>query len=182
MSLLDHLTNRVSAVGSNYVTGKTIDIRPSYPSDITSLPRPAIIVQKVTSKNKRLGFGNFLGQYFDKDTNTTYDVEGIKYVGYFDIIVDSDGNIGCQLLTDMIIDDVNDNSHIDLKDFTVEPPEVVGSISIDREIDVTNLNSDETKDYRSMSMIKVTSIRHRIPQTEMVDMSKLIKWNQTIRL
>lgn len=183
MTVLEHITSRVQAIGNTYLSGITIDIRPSYPKDITGLNKPAIIVQKITSKEKKIGLGNFIGQYYDEESNTLVDVSGKMYSAFFDFVILSSGNIERSLITDMFLDDILNITHLDLKDFTNPLNPVIGSLTLnDSDIDVTHLSTNSLEDYSVMILSKFSSIRHTVPSQDTVDLSKLIMWKQTITL
>jgi len=183
MTILEYVTSCVETYGSDYITGINVEVKPSYPKNITDINKPAIIVQKVTSKEKKMSLGNFIGQYFDADTDTLVDVDGKMYTTFFDFILMTNGNVEKSLLTDLIIEKILSVVRLELKDYTDPLKPVMGSLTLsDTDIDVTHLSANDLEDYGVMIMVKFSSIRHTVPAQETVDLSKLIKWTQTIRL
>lgn len=192
MSLISFVTSRLTSIASTYgLSGVTINVLSSYPKDLTKFSKPSIIIQKIHTDVHPIGFGSVLGEYFDVDTNTVHDVSGQTHVTTFQVNVIGDTNTISQLITSAMVEDVlcrsshrENEVKMELYNYITDPstPDEVGVMDIVDKLDVMYMESNENKDYYSAIRVEVGVIQHRVIVSDVVDLSKELKFVQTIKL
>ena len=105
--LLKLLLDRVPIIANDYgMGGINIPILPEYPSDLTDLEKPSIIMRKVDTRQSKVGLGNVLGQHYDNELGGYVDVVGKIHdiMVQFDIV--SSNNTNVSILQSLIADDI----------------------------------------------------------------------------
>jgi hypothetical protein len=136
---------------------------------------------------------NFIGQYFDSDTNTLSDVKGVSYDITSQIDVFSDSNIQSSLLMSIITEEIfnqillSDDSRgkFPLYDFTADynNPTVMGTVTMLGMSDITGmLASNRNNDYITIIRNRFNVVQTVVPSQELIDLSKWIKQKQTINI
>lgn len=192
MSFISFISSRLTTIATTYgLNSYTIDILPSYPRDLTRFSKPSIIIQKVHTDTHSIGFGSVLGEYLDTSTNILYDVDGLLHVITFQINVIGDSNTLTQLITSSLVEDVlcrsihRENALImKLYNYITNPsvPVEVGVMDIVDKLDVMYMESNDNKDYYSAIRVEIGVIQHRLITHDVVDLSKRLKFVQTIKL
>jgi hypothetical protein len=192
MSIMDMLTKQIPSIAGNYgMSGVNIEIVPSYPKDLSTFHKPSIIVQRVSTNTVGVGMGNVLGTYFDAENNAIYDVFGMDHKITFQINIDATSNEQCSLMDAMVTEGIlhrilyaDDPLELILYDYTgdIDHPVQVGRMTLDNDIDGMVMSSNDNRDYVTVIRIDVTIIQHIVPQQELIDLSKGIKYNQVIKL
>ena len=193
MTMLDTITTRIPIIASDYgLTGIVLKVIPSYPKDLSNFTKPSIIVQKVSSDQDSMAFGNFIGQHFDVDHNSYVDVTGKLHRVTFQVNIDAEGNIQQSLLVSALTEGIlggasnpdDPDSNIVLMDYIHDPknPTPMGVISMDRDIDTMNMQSNMNNDYITAIRFDVTVVQSVVLPQELIDLSKGFKYNQTIKL
>lgn len=191
MSILDFITEQTQLLANTYgIKNETIHVIPSYPRDLTKFKKPAIIVQKIQTIPRNIGFGSVLGMYTDDEGNP-YDVKGRLHHLMYQINIDARNNNQCSLMTSMVAEgmflrasDADDPTTILFKDFLgdKENPEIQGEISLYGEMNIIPLSSNNNNDYMQMIRVDLGVIQHVInTEQEIIDLSR-IKWNQRINV
>lgn len=193
MTMLKLLTDNMPGILSEYNFNSKIDIKPSYPRDISKMEKPSIIVRKVQTDQYKIGMGNVLGQIFDGDTYN--DVSGICHdiMVQFDVV--ANGNTQMYLITSMLAEDLFNNiimfesGKMQLYDFTadVNNPTKMGVITVSDPPNISYIPDGITRpnlndDYISAVRLVFTVIQEIIPKQEYVDLSKWIKIKQSISI
>jgi hypothetical protein len=177
----------------NVNVSRPIDILPAYPRDLTKANKPSIIVRKAGTSSDKLSMDNFIGQYFDSDTNTLSDVKGVSYDITSQIDVFSDSNIQSSLLMSIITEEIfnqillSDDSRgkFPLYDFTADynNPTVMGTVTMLGMSDITGmLASNRNNDYITIIRNRFNVVQTVVPSQELIDLSKWIKQKQTINI
>ena len=194
MTLLKLLIDRVPILADEYgIKDANIPILPKYPSDLTDIQKPSIIMRKVDTRQSKVGLGNVLGQYYDKDLGGYVDVVGKIYdiMVQFDIV--SSNNTNVSLLQSLIADDIlnaisfEENGKITLYDFTEDinnPPEM-GYIKLIGDPHVVTVDDDDkstTLDHFGVVRHNFSILQAVVPKQEYVDLSKWIRQTYTIKI
>lgn len=194
MTLLKLLQDRLPSVLPGYGFGNvTIPVLPAYPRDLTNMSKPSIIVRKVGTSQYKVSINNHIGQYYDNDTNTYYDVNGIGHDSTIQIDILADSNVHSSLLISVISEDIfnaillddADRGRFTLYDFTTDTnnPIPIGTVTIVGTSDISGLSvSDKNNDYVSIIRYRFDIIQTVVPKQEFVDLSKWIKQTQTIHV
>ena len=191
-SLIKYITEQVVEVKKYYNYGnKEINVYPSYPRDLTKYTKPSIIVQRVGDDRTNYGF---IGQYYNVSTAAYQDCGAVEYNIEFQIDVEGDSNIQCELLSGMITDIIamckyENNGTFDLYDFIEDPnnPTLVGTCKFAGDESVVTveyvdrvrgnpLNSDYVRAHRFNIVVMQALIKE---DEDMVDLAR-IKFNQHV--
>lgn len=192
MTMLRLLNDKLPSIAKEYnVKNIDIPVCPAYPTDLTDMKKPSIIVRKVDNRQSKVGLGNVLGQFFNSDVGGYSDLIGKRHDIMFQFDTVTSGNID-RLLFESIVSDIfndisfNGNGMIDFLDFTHDEnnPEITGSIKLIGDPSVTDVfDADSTNKYF------IGSVRHKfaliqtiVPKQEYVDLSKWIKQTYTIKV
>lgn len=183
-----------------YVDVGHIDILPTYPRDLTKFTKPSIIVQKIGTD---ISSNGFIGQYYDDDLDSYYDVFGMTNETAMQLDVCCNNNIQRSLVTDMVNDilfDIiaHDGGQIPIYNYVPlikDPnatPELIGYAKLGTDIDIQNLDRkyrSDSNEYKSSNYDYATAIRFDIsiiqvviPEQEMIDLTKPIKITQHVIL
>ena len=191
-TIIKLLQDRLPNIAKEYnIKYSEITVIPSYPANLTDIKKPSIIVRKVSTDQSKIGFGNVLGQYFDKDLRRYSDVIGKRHDMMIQFDVVTSNNSDRSLFESMISDDIfnkisyDENGRFALYDFLShdEPIEVgniklIGDPSIHDIIDVDSSNNN----YIGVVRHNIALIQTVIPKQEYVDLSKWIKQTYRIKL
>lgn len=192
-TMIKLLSDRLPSIIKEYnIKCADIPVLPSYPANLTSLIKPSIIVRKVSTRQSKIGLGNVLGQYFDKELNGYVDVLG----KYHDIMIQFDivagNNAHRSLLESIITDDIfnkiscSEDGKFTLYDFTVdnENPTEMGNIQLIDEPLTDNLFDKKAtnNDYIGIIRQNFAIVQTIVPNQEYVDLSKWIKQTYKIKL
>lgn len=178
MSLMKLISDNTK---SNQYNIKIEDIKPSYPRNLTVFKKPSIIIQKVGNTQSPIGFGRFLGQYYDELDNSYMDINCTKHTMTFQIDIVGDSNTQCEILTSLITEDIlNILDNIIIYDYTndVNYPTEMGIATIDNNFDILNIG--ENKDYVNAVRFDVIALQTIIPVQEFVDLTKWMKITQKL--
>lgn len=194
MTLLKLLLDRVPIIANDYgMGGINIPILPEYPSDLTDLEKPSIIMRKVDTRQSKVGLGNVLGQHYDNELGGYVDVVGKIHdiMVQFDIV--SSNNTNVSILQSLIADDIlnkisfEENGKITLYDFidNINNPTEMGYIKLIGDPHVVTVSDDD----RSTTLDHFGVVRHNfsilqavVPKQEYVDLSKWIRQTYTIKI
>lgn len=194
MTLLKLLLDRVPIIANDYgMGGINIPILPEYPSDLTDLEKPSIIMRKVDTRQSKVGLGNVLGQHYDNELGGYVDVVGKIHdiMVQFDIV--SSNNTNVSILQSLIADDIlnkisfEENGKITLYDFIddINNPTEMGYIKLIGDPHVVTVSDDD----RSTTLDHFGVVRHNfsilqavVPKQEYVDLSKWIRQTYTIKI
>lgn len=185
LSLIDMINVNISGQLRRLNIGN-IKVLPSYPRDLSEYKKPSIIVQRVNTQKSLIGFGGFIGQYYDKNDNTKSDIHGKLYEITMQLDVVSDNNTQCSLLTSLLSDDIigNITNHrYNLFDYTQNPPIQIGYYDINRDIDIMPLDTDsghKNNDYINAIRFDITVVQLFKPSQEYIDLNKWLKHTQII--
>lgn len=192
MSIIDNTMARIAATAPEYnIVNINIDVLPSYPKDLTKMRKHSIIIQKVIGNSDAIGLGNVVGEYYDISTDTISDVLGVEYNMLFQANIHASTNTECSIMTSMFIDEVlrasiiiDDPFQLILKDYITDRNNItdIGIISIEDDIDITNLSSNDNNDYMTAIRFNASVVQLIVPQQEYVDLSKAFKYNPIIKL
>lgn len=188
MSIIEFIDNNKDI---NLSKSGSIEVLPSYPRDLTNFTKPSIILQKIHADTSSVGMGNTLGQY--EVDGVLVDAKGIIYDILYQIDIIADNNteklkissfISNLLYRTVLSRDqyVVDNIEIALKDFVVNIGEVIGRIDLIGDIQSFDTEVGINNDYRTTMRLVLESVQKIIPQYDIVDLTKPLKWNQTINL
>ena len=194
MTLLKLLLDRVPILADEYgIKDANIPILPEYPSDLTDLEKPSIIMRKVDTRQSKVGLGNVLGQYYDEDLGGYVDVVGKIHdiMVQFDIV--SSNNTNVSLLQSLIADDIlnaisfEENGKITLYDFTedINNPPGMGYIKLIGDPHVVTVDDDDnstTLDHFGVVRHNFSILQAVVPKQEYVDLSKWIRQTYTIKI
>ncbi len=197
LSLINYIGQKIPEVMEEFNIpmqgSETLEIIPAYPTDLTKFRKPSIIVQKIHTAGRTIGFGNVLGMYENDDR--IYDVSGKIFHTMFQCNVEGRNNIQCDLMTSMLTEGIlertrgiyNEDSANDITLFSyihnINDPVPVGRIDIVDEIRTIPVSSNINKDYINLVQFGVVVVQSIIdPEQDMVDLSKPIRFKQTIRL
>lgn len=192
MTVLKLFNDRLPGIAGEYnVKNVEVPILPAYPTDLTDLKKPSIIVRKVDVRQSKVGLGNVLGQFFNNEVGGYSDLVGKRHDMMFQFDVVTSGNIDRLLFESIIVDMLNDISFnnsgsIDLLNFVgnMSSPDVVGRIKLIGDPSVTDvIDGDSTnKFYVGSVRHSFATIQTIIPTQEYVDLSRWIKQTYKIIL
>lgn len=194
MSFMAMLSNKLKALSLDYIgmpNLSNIRVLPSYPRNLSEFKKPSIIVQKVNTDQTVLGFGGFIGQYFDESQNSYLDAYGIEHKTLIQIDVNGDSNTDRSLITSILTDEVfnpfrtYDSKNLEIYNYakSISLPVLMGHAKMSKDIDITDLSSDQNHDYVTAIRVDITTIQVMVPNNQdLVDLSKWIKVNQKINL
>lgn len=193
MSLISLLKTKLGALSLDYIglpNLSKIDVLPSYPRNLTKFTKPSIIVQKVNTDQSAIGFGGFIGQYYDEIQNAMLDAYGIEHKTLFQIDINGDSNTDRSLISSILSDEVFNpfltySNKIDVYNYTKSftNPTLMGYAKFGKTIDITDISSDQNHDYVTAIRIDTTINQVMVPDNQtLIDLSKWIKINQTIKL
>ena len=183
-TIIKLVDDRIKEVAKEYnIRNTTINVLPAYPSDLTALHKPSIIVRRVDAEQSKIGFGNVLGQYFDDEIRGYTDVVGKRYDAMlqFDVVTSTNSDrllIGSMIREDIFNDiEYNNNGRFDLYDYTSQEVDTIGHVQLIGDSSMTDvIDKDSSNDYyvgairQSFALIQTT-----VPKREYVDLSKWIK-------
>lgn len=169
---------------------KNIQIAPSYPTDLTKIVKPSIIVRKVDTVQRKVGFGDIAGHYYD-EADVFNEVKGRFHciMVQFDVVTanNTDRELLKAIISEGIINRIQmqELNAIGLRDFTQENNPEVGVVKLDGECFITDLTDTNPTDTRYFGVIRqmFTVIQTIIPEyDEYVDLTKWIKQTYTITI
>ena len=192
MSVLAFLAEQVATYSPSYgLAGRTIEILPAYPKDMTKFKKPSIVVQKIHTSKADMGFAGYMGQY--NDEGTLRDVKGRMYDMIMQIDVSGDSNTDTSLLSSMLYEEIFDRVtyadgeegqlQIPLFDYTngISDPQEVGRISIVNDVDVMPMSSNLNDDYKNILRITFRVVQPIINMnSEVIDLTKPMKYTYKI--
>jgi hypothetical protein len=189
-TMIQLLIDRLPSIAKEYnIKHNDIPVLPSYPADLTDLKKPSIIVRKVDTDQSKIGFGNVLGQYFNKELGGYVDVMGKRHDMMIQFDVVTSNNSDRLLFESMISDDIfnniayNENGRLILYDFTGGNPTSIGQIHLIDDPSIRNLeDGTSNNNYIGCIRHKFSLIQTIIPKQEYVDLSKWIKQTYKIKL
>lgn len=196
MSMIHYLVDDIPKHAIEYgLSGTVINILPAYPKDLTQFKKPSIIIQKVNTMHRGIGMGNVLGEYFDDETGATYDIYGKLHHILAQIDVVANSRTQCGLISSVVgersLNIIGKDDRIPMKDFICDMnnPVDTGIINISRDIDIMDMTVDPldisagNDDYRTIIRFDCKIIQPIFDANQdMVDLSKGIKWSETLRL
>lgn len=155
------------------------NVLPEYPRDLTKFVKPSIIIQKVADDIVNNGF---IGQAYDSESNTYYDVNAKTHDMQYQFDVFADTNTQCSLMTSLVCDDIFTSTNIEILDFVsdMDNPQPMGYAKLHNEFDVIPMNPTENYDYRTAVRFYLTVVQTVVPKQEFVDLSKWIKISQRV--
>ena len=194
MTLLKLLLDRVPIIANDYgMGGINIPILPEYPSDLTDLEKPSIIMRKVDTRQSKVGLGNVLGQHYDNELGGYVDVVGKIHdiMVQFDIV--SSNNTNVSILQSLIADDIlnkisfEENGKIILYDFIddINNPTEMGYIKLIGDPHVVTVEDEDkstTLDHFGVVRHNFSILQAVVPKQEYVDLSKWIRQTYTIKI
>lgn len=183
ISIMQHITDKIPILAPTFgLDTPQIHVLPSYPRDLTKFKKPSIIVQKVHSYKHRLCMGNFVGQYHDSVDNAYYDINGRIYDIQYQINVDANNNRQMALISEMVLDIISEN--VELKDYANDMgnPSLLGEMVVDKDNAIGYDGSNDNKDYIAYIRQNFQIIQTSIGGYPTVDLTKPIKFKQTIKL
>lgn len=193
MTVLKLLRDRLPQIANEYgIVGKEIHVLPAYPTNLTDIKKPSIIVRKVDTSQSKIGLGNVLGQLYDNQLGGYVDVVGKRHdtMLQFDIVTSS--NTDRLLLESMVADNImndiafNEGGMFKFYDFTgnVNNPEEVGVTKLIGDPTIRDVDGDSSSNIEYVGIIRhnFSTIQTIIPKQEYVDLSKWIKLTYTIKL
>lgn len=200
MTLMELVKTESQSVAGDYGINNTkLTILPAYPRDLSKMTKPSIIVQMVDLSQSKLGMTGFAGQFRDDD-NTISDVYAIEHSGDYQIDIVADSNISCALITAMVTEgilntqSIINNGKIKLFDFTSNQHTDIGVIKLISSIDIVSNDSstfnrsvydgyrDRNHDYITSARFGVSVIQSILPTQDYVDLSKWLKFKQSVKL
>lgn len=191
MTILKLFNDKLPSIANEYnIKNIDVPVCPAYPADLTDMKKPSIIVRKVDTRQSKVGLGNVLGQFFNKEVGGYSDLVGKRYDAMFQFDTVTSGNTDRLLFESIISDILNDiafnGGDIDFLDFTGDRnnPVVTGRIKL-----IGDPTTTDVFDEDSSNKYYIGSVRHKfaliqtiIPKQEYVDLSKWIKQTYTIKL
>lgn len=196
-NLLLSFMNRISEGFAKYaisygMSGISVKVLPAYPRDLSDYHKPSIIIQKVDMSKKSIGMGNVAGQYYDSSDDAYYDAFGVEHTMTLQIDVDCDSNTQKLLFEAIVADDtiMNDikiinHGEFQINDYTNDvnnPVLDVGTGKVMGPCDVVSLETNDNNDYTGFIRLDIETIQTLVPEQTLVDLSKGIKYTQTIQL
>jgi hypothetical protein len=189
MSLLSYIPSAFTQdIAADYgLSNIDISVIPSYPKDITKFSKPSIIVQRIHTIPHAVGFGNVLGVHEDEDG--IHDVKGTIFDMLYQINIEANSNTQCGRITSVMLEkilnkitDTDEPLHIVLNDHIGDTVTAIGRMDMIGDIQVVPVSSNDNKDYMDTIRVEFITVQSRLVDTEMIDLSKPIQWNQTIKL
>lgn len=193
-TIIKLLADRLPTIAKEYnIKYVDVPVLPSYPTDLTDLKKPSIIVRKVDARQYKIGLGNVLGQYYDNEFGGYIDVVGKRHDMMIQFDVVASNNTDRLLFESMIYDDIfnkisyEENGKVILYDFTVDvnsDPVPIGQIHLIGDPSVQNLHDIDSSNNNYIGVIRheFALIQTVIPKQEYVDLSKWIKQTYRIKL
>lgn len=190
MTIIGKIQTEFPTYAQSYgITGKTIDISPSYPRNLSKFDKPAIIIRKVGTSQELVGLGGVLGRYYDGETNTWHDVSGISHDSTIQFDICTDNNTDDMMFTSSITEYLNEirlsnSGNVKLMDYTnMANIKHIGTCKVVGEISTTNVeSSDLNNNYLTAIRFDINILQAIVPQQEFVDLSKWIKTRYKIKL
>lgn len=199
MSLIKLFADRLPDLMKDYGVNNElfIDILPAYPRDLTKLNMPSIIVRKVSNEQSKVSMDNFIGQYYEKSSNTLIDVKAIRYdlLYQFDVIASNNSQVMgiSSIINEGIFDNIliNEKGYISLYDFIddIENPQEVGTIcmiGVPREVNLSSwrisVQEPTINEHASLIRQEFALIQTFVPKQEFVDLSLWIKQHITVKI
>lgn len=199
MSLIKLFADRLPDLMKDYGVNNelSIDILPAYPRDLTKLNMPSIIVRKVSNEQSKVSMDNFIGQYYEKSSNTLIDVKAIRYdlLYQFDVIASNNSQVMgiSSIINEGIFDNIliNEKGYISLYDFIddIENPQEVGTIcmiGVPREVNLPSwrisVQEPTINEHASLIRQEFALIQTFVPKQEFVDLSLWIKQHITVKI
>ena len=186
MTLLKLLLDRVPIIANDYgMGGINIPILPEYPSDLTDLEKPSIIMRKVSAEQSKIGFGNVLGQFYNTEVRGYTDVVGKRHdvMLQFDIVTANNNDM--LLLESILAEDIfgkieyEESGTIKFLDFTkdINNPTETGRMKLIGNTIMYDMHEDYSSNNYHIGVIRrsINIIQTVIPEQEYVDLSKWIK-------
>jgi len=171
---------------NKYVNVASSNILPGYPRDLAKFKKPSIIIQKVASDISNTCFDNgYIGQAFDADINTYYDINSRYHEIIFQYDIFADTNMQNSLIESAIIDEIlNKNKNIIIYDYItdIDNPQQIGISKLINDVDIIQMGSNENYDYRTAIRFYLGIIQTIVLQQEFVDISKWIKINKIVNI
>lgn len=189
-TVLQLLVDRVPDIAREYgIKHSEIQVAPSYPSDLTKIKKPSIIVRKVDTEQHKVGFGGIAGHYFNED-NAWVDVLGKFHcvTMQFDIVTanNTDKELLKSVIADGIINQIQyqELNAIALKDYTQDGNPEVGIVKLIGDPMIRDLYDMASTDSRYVGVIRqqFNVIQTILPNYEYVDLTKWIKQHIDIKL
>lgn len=189
MTLLSLFDVKVKGgIGISYGVTYPISVLPAYPRDLSKFHKPAIIIRKVGTDSEPIGMGGVLGQHYDIDTNTIVDVSGINHEITVQLDVCTDDTTSNELITSMLTEAVlhqiilEDGGRFPLYNFIkLSDINQIGECKLRHEISITNVEeSSMNHDYSTAIRFDINIIQAIVPDQELVDLSKWIKFSYKI--
>lgn len=189
-TVLQLLVDRIPDIAREYgVKHSEIQIAPSYPSDLTKIKKPSIIVRKVDTEQHKVGFGGIAGHYLNED-NAWVDVLGKFHcvMMQFDIVTanNTDRELLKSVIADGIINQIQyqELNAIALKDYTQDGNPEVGIVKLIGDPKIRDLDNIVPTDSRYVGVVRqqFKVIQTILPKYEYVDLTKWIKQHIDVKL
>lgn len=189
-TVLQLLVDRIPDIAREYgVKHSEIQIAPSYPSDLTKIKKPSIIVRKVDTEQHKVGFGGIAGHYLNED-NAWVDVLGKFHcvLMQFDIVTanNTDRELLKSVIADGIINQIQyqELNAIALKDYTQDGNPEVGIVKLIGDPKIRDLDNIVPTDSRYVGVVRqqFKVIQTILPKYEYVDLTKWIKQHIDVKL
>lgn len=186
MTMIKLLTDRVPVIAKEYnIKGKEIPILPTYPSDLTAIQKPSIIMRKVSTEQSKVGLGNVLGQFYNTEIRGYTDVVGKRHDIWLQFDIITANNSDRLLLESILTDDVfgkieyEESGIIKFFDFTKDQdnPIEVGRMKLVGNTTIYDLHEEYTTNNFYIGSVRrgINIIQTVVPEQEYVDLSKWIK-------
>lgn len=189
-TILQLLVDRIPTVAQEYgIKHTNIQIAPTYPSDLTKIKKPSIIVRKVSTEQHKVGLGNIAGHYYNED-NAWVDVLGKFHCTMIQFDVVTANNTDRELLKSVVADGIlneiqmNELNAIGLHDYTQDKNPEVGIVKLIHDPIITDLTDINPTDSMYVGVVRqmFKVIQTIVPNYEYVDLTKWIKQTYTISL
>ena len=189
-TVLQLLVDRIPDIAREYgVKHSEIQIAPSYPSDLTKIKKPSIIVRKVDTEQHKVGFGGIAGHYLNED-NAWVDVLGKFHcvMMQFDIVTanNTDRELLKSVIADGIINQIQyqELNAIALKDYTQDGNPEVGIVKLIGDPKIRDLDNIVPTDSKYVGVVRqqFKVIQTILPKYEYVDLTKWIKQHIDVKL
>lgn len=194
MTILKLLQDRLPSIAREYgISNTEIQVLPTYPTNLTDIKKPSIIVRKVDTSQSKVGFGNVLGQFYDNQLHGYIDVVGKRHDTMIQFDIVAGNNTDRALFESMIAEDIfndiafNENAMFKFYDFTgdkLNNPEEVGVTKLIGDPKIDDISDKESSNINYIGVIRhnFATIQTIIPKQEYVDLSKWIKQTYRIKL
>ncbi len=189
-TILHLLVDRIPTVAQEYgIRYNNIQIAPTYPSDLTKIKKPSIIMRKVSTEQHKVGLGNIAGHYYNED-NAWVDVLGKFHCMMIQFDVVTANNTDRELLKSVIADGIlneiqmNELNAIGLHDYTQDNNPEVGIVKLIHDPIIADLTNTKPTDSMYVGVVRqmFKVIQTIVPNYEYVDLTKWIKQTYTISL